>query len=302
MISVKRMEEILYLEKPNLSKPILVIGFEGWPNASEVSSAALQYLVEKIGAKKFASIPVEDFHETSSSRPVAIIKEGRVVELKLPENHFFYSKDFLSKDFILFHGVEPHHRWNLFVDLLFGLAERFEVSQIFTLGGTYDYIPHTYPPMVSALVNHEELRKKAIQAGLGLTEYTGPISIHTFILESARKKGWKAMSLWGHAPQYLQIRNMRVVHAVLKSLTRLTGVAIDLSELERASDFFIQQVNHLVEQDPKLQAVITKLEEVYKQSDQMPPEMKSGEGLKEDKVIYIQAFLKNPEDEEKKEG
>src|SRR4030043_2416668 len=51
------MEEILYLENPNLKKPILVIGFEGWPNAAEVSSAALQYLVEKLEAKKFASIP-----------------------------------------------------------------------------------------------------------------------------------------------------------------------------------------------------------------------------------------------------
>ena len=149
------MEEILYLEKPNLSKPILIIGFEGWPNAAEASSAALQYLVEKLKAKKFASIPTEDFHETSTSRPVAIIKQGRVVELKLPENLFFYSKDFLSKDLILFHGVEPHRHWSLFVDILFGLTERFEVSQIFTLGGTYDYIPHTRPPMVSAGYNHK---------------------------------------------------------------------------------------------------------------------------------------------------
>ncbi len=296
------MEEILYLEKPNLNKPILIIGFEGWPNAAEASSAALQYLVEKSKAKKFASISTEDFHETSSSRPAAIIKQGKVVELKLPENHFFYSKDFLSKDLILFHGVEPHRHWNLFVDLLFGLTERFEVSQIFTLGGTYDYIPHTHPPMVSALVSHEDLKKKAIQAGLGLTEYTGPISIHTFILESARKRGWKAMSLWGHAPQYLQTRNMRVVLALLKGLVRLTGVEIDLSELERASEFFIQQVNHLVEQDPKLQEIIAKLEEVYKQSGQMASEVKGEEDSKEDKVVYIQAFLKKQEDEEKKEG
>jgi proteasome assembly chaperone (PAC2) family protein len=295
------MEEILYIEKPNLNKPILVIGFEGWPNAAEVSSAALQYLVEKLKARKFASIPIEDFHELSVSRPVAVIKEGRLVELKFPGNHFYYSKDLDSKDFILFQGVEPHLRWNLFVDLLFGLAEKFDVSQIFTLGGTYDYIPHTYPPMVSALVNHEDLREKAIQAGLGLTEYTGPISIHTFILESARKRGLKTMSLWGHAPQYLQTRNISVVHSVLKSLFRMAGVRMDLSELEKASDLFNQQVKHLVGQDPKLQEIVNKLEEVYQQSGQVPPGEKE-EGTKEDKVIYFQAFLKKQEDEEKKEG
>jgi proteasome assembly chaperone (PAC2) family protein len=175
------------------------------------------------------------------------------------------------------------------------------VRQIFTIGGTYDYIPHTYPPMVSALFNHEDLREKVIQAGFGLTEYTGPISIHTFILEAAKKKGLKALSLWGHAPQYLQTKNMKVVCAVLKRLVDVTKIEIDLSELENAGAYFDQQVNHLVEQDPKLQEVISKLEEVYKQSERIPRPPKMGEEAKDDKVVYIQAFLKKLEDEEKKE-
>ena len=290
------MEEILYLEKPNLNKPYLVIGFEGWPNAAEVSSSALQFLIEKLNAKKFASIPLESFYQLSSSRPVAVIKEGRLMELKFPGNDFYYSKDPLSKDFIFFYGVEPHLRWGLFADLLLDLTEKFDVSQIFTLGGTYDYVPHTYPPTVSALFNHEDLKGEVIRAGLGLTEYSGPISIHTFILEAAKKRGLKAMSLWGHAPQYLQTKNVKVACSVLKSLIQLTEIKIDLSELERAGDYFDQQVNHLVEEDPTLQEVISKLEEIYKRSEKGPPLSK------EDKVVYIQAFLKRQEDEEKKEG
>src|SRR4030042_1099909 len=189
------MEEIIYFEKPNLYKPYLIIGFEGWPNAAEVSSSALQYLVENLEAKKFASIPIESFYQISSSRPVAIIKEGRLMELKYPNNHFYYSKHSLSNDLILFYGIEPHLQWNLFTDILLDLAERFDVSQIFTIGGTYDYIPHTSPTKVSAVFHHEDLKEKLIQAGLGMTEYTGPISIHTFILEASRKRGLKAISL-----------------------------------------------------------------------------------------------------------
>jgi hypothetical protein len=94
---------------------------------------------------------------------------------------------------------------------------------------------------------------------------------------------------------------MRVVHSVLKSLFCMTGVRMDLSELEKASDSFHQQVDRLVEQDPKLQQVISKLEEVYKQSGQVPAGEKREEGTKEDKIIYIQAFLKKQEDEGKKE-
>jgi proteasome assembly chaperone (PAC2) family protein len=297
-----KMEEIIYLEKPNLTKPYLIIGFEGWPNAAEVSSFALQHLVDNLEAKKFASIPTENFYKISSLRPMAVIKQGRLIELKSPGNHFYYVKNPLFNDLILFYGVEPHLRWNVFADLLLDLAERFHVIQIFTIGGTYDYIPHTYPPMVSALFNHEELREKVIQAGLGLTEYSGPISIHTFILEAAKKRDLKAVSLWGHAPQYLHTRNVKVVCSVLRRLIDLTQIEVDLSELENAGDYFDQQVNQLVKEDPKLQEVISKLEEVYKRSEKLSAESKQEEGLKDDKVVYIQAFLKKLEDEEKKEG
>jgi proteasome assembly chaperone (PAC2) family protein len=296
------MEEIIYFQKPNLRKPYLIIGFEGWPNAAEVSSSVLQFLVENLKAKKFASIPTETFYQISSSRPVGSIKEGRLLELKSPGNHFYFSKGPLSNDLLLFSGIEPHLQWTLFADLVLDLAERFNVSQVFTIGGTYDFIPHTFPPLVTALFNHEDLRQKVVQAGLELTDYTGPISIQTFILEAARKRDLKGISLWGHAPQYLQAKNVKVVYSVLKVLVGLINLEIDLSELERASDYFDQQINHIVEQDAKLQEVITKLEETYKRSERNSSLSKNSEDSKEEKVIYIQAFLKKLEDEEKKEG
>lgn len=298
----KIMEGMIYSEKPNLNKPYLIIGFDGWPNAAEVSSFALQHLIDSFKARKFASIPTENFYQISSLRPMAIIKEGKLLELKFSGNHFFYVKNDYTNDLILFYGIEPHLRWSIFADFILDLAETFGVAQIFTIGGTYDYIPHTYPPMVSALFNHERLREKVIELGLGLTEYSGPISIHTFILEAAKKRGMEAVSLWGHAPQYLQTRNIKVACSVLRKLMEWIKIEIDLSELENASHYFEEQVNHLVEQDPKLQEIISKLEEVYKRSEKIPHSTQKEEGTKEDKVVYIQAFLKKMEDEGKKEG
>ena len=296
------MEEIYYLEEPALYRPYLILGFEGWPNAASVSSFSIEYLIDRLKAKRFASIPSGNFYQTSSARPVATIKEGRLLELKFPGNHFYYSKGEGTPDVILFQGIEPHLRWSVFVDILMRVVERFNVAQVLTLGGTYDYIPHTLRPMVSAVFNHDDLREKIIRAGLALTEYTGPISIHTFIQEAGRKRGVKVISLWGHAPQYLQTKNIKVVHSVLGRLTELTGIEVDLSELEKATDFFDQQVNHLVEGDPKLQEIISKMEQVYRQSER--PSSASGKESdleKEEKVVYIQAFLKRSEDEEKKE-
>jgi hypothetical protein len=93
-----------------------------------------------------------------------------------------------------------------------------------------------------------------------------------------------------------------VVCSLLKRLIDLTKIEVDLSELEKAGDYFDLQVTHLVEEDPKLREVISKLEEVYKRSGKIPEPSRSEEGAKEDKVVYIQAFLKKMEDEEKKES
>ena len=293
------MEEITYLERPVLVKPYLIVGFEGWPNAGEISSFALRHLVDSLGAREFAFIPTENFYQMSSLRPMAVIKDGRVIELKSSGNHFYYVKGLPSNDLILFSGVEPHLRWNVFADLILELAEGFHVTQIFTIGGTYDYVPHTYPPVVSGLFNHEELRERVVRAGLGLTEYSGPISIHTFILEAARKRNLDAISLWGHVPQYLQTRNVKVVCSLLKRLTDLTGIKIDLADLEKAGDYFDQQIHQLVEEDPKLQEVISKLEEIYKGSERIRQPLGKEKGPRQDKVVYVQAFLKKSEDEKK---
>jgi proteasome assembly chaperone (PAC2) family protein len=112
----------------------------------------------------------------------------------------------------------------------------------------------------------------------------------------------KAISLWGHAPQYLHARNIKVIHAVLQKLNALVDMEMDLYELQQAGEYFDQQVNQLVEQDPKLQEIISKLEEVYQHSGQQDPGHRGEEGTKEEKVVYIEAFLKKQEDEEKKEG
>lgn len=294
------MDEITYEEIPDMKQPYLVAGFEGWPNAAEVSSFSLQHLIDLLKAKRFASISLEPFCQVTSNRPMAVIKNGRLLELNLPGNHFYYSKDFSGKDLILFSGIEPHFRWTLFAERFLDLAQRFGVNRFFTLGGTYDYIPHSHPTRVSALFNHEELREEVLEAGLHLTEYVGPISIHTFLLEAARKRGLKGISLWGHAPQYLQARNIKVVYGVLQKLNELMNMEMDLSRLASASDFFEKQVNDLVKQDPKLQEILHQLEEAYQKSDRPFPYEKKEEP-KEDKVVYIQAFLKRQEDEEKKE-
>jgi proteasome assembly chaperone (PAC2) family protein len=149
----------------------------------------------------------ENFYQISSLRPVAVIKEGRLIELKIPGNHFYYVKNPHSHDLILFHGTEPHLRWNVFADTILDLAEKYDVPQIFTIGGTYDYIPHTFPPVVSALYNHEELKEVVIRTGLGLTEYRAHQHPYLYF-GGCQKEGFEGNQFWG-MPQHLQTKNTK---------------------------------------------------------------------------------------------
>ena len=77
---------------------------------------------------------------------------------------------------------------------------------------------------------------------------------------------------------------------------------VDLSELQKTAAAFDERVNHLVEEDPKLKEVIGQMEQIHRQTQKSSPGSRQEEDLKnEEKVIYIQAFLKKPEDGEKKE-
>ena len=53
----------------------------------------------------------------------------------------------------------------------------------------------------------------------------------------------------------------------------------------------------MIEKDPKLQEVIMKLEKVYRQASGVSSAGAKEEETKEDKVVYIQAFLKRQDEE-----
>jgi proteasome assembly chaperone (PAC2) family protein len=288
-------DEISYSEMPVLDRPCMILGFEGWPNAAEVSSLALSQMVDLLKARPFAEVSAELFYEFTTLRPVGRISEGRLVDLRLPRNQFYYSTGVASRDVILFLGVEPHLQWATYTELLIGVARKFGVAEIFSLGGTYDTVPHTRPPEVSAVCGGEGLREKALHAGLALTEYQGPVSIHSFIMEKASREGFSAMSLWGHAPHYLQTRNTKVALSLLRRLSGLLNLDLDLSEMRKASALFEQQIQQLVDHDPKLREIVRRLDEAYSHGG--PSAEREGEP-KEEKVVYLRAFLKRQEEGE----
>ena len=293
------MEGLIYHDKPNLVSPYLVMGFEGWPDAGGVSSGVVSYLREKLAARKLAEIRPDDFYVFQSQgneagRPITRIEGGIVRTVSFPSIVFwFHQREGSAHDLIVSLGREPELRWNTYVETVLDLVREFNVQGVYTVGGTYDRVPHTIEPVITAVVNEPGLRAAMRGHGIGLTSYEGPSSIHTMLLLAARRKGISAASLWGHAPHYIQVPNARVCYSVLQKLVRMLGVDLDLEGARKAAEYLDQRVNAAIEEKAELKEHVKRLEEEYLKGRQQV-----GELLSEDILKEVEDFLQKKKDGE----
>ena len=132
-------DNIVVVEKPSLRQPYMVCGISGWVDGGEAATGSIGYLVEKLGAKKFAELPSERFHIFQvpgqlSLRPHIRIADGILEECHLPQNQFFYwVNPHAEKDMILFLGTEPNLNWPEYAEAILSIAREFAASRIYLL-------------------------------------------------------------------------------------------------------------------------------------------------------------------------
>jgi proteasome assembly chaperone (PAC2) family protein len=286
-------KNLFIYERPKLNRPYLVIAFEGWPDAGRVASGAVTYLRDKLGARQMAEVEPDDFYlfQTPSGellRPTVEIKNGGTGSLKFPATGFwFYKGESSPHDLILVLGREPELRWRNYTNLVLGFAREYRVERIYALGGTFDIVPHSIEPLVGAVLGAPELSAEVAQQGIQLINYRGPSSIHSAILLEAGRWGIPALALWGYVPHYVQVPNARVCHAVLRQLTKMIGLEIDLAPLERDGRHLTETIDRAVAEKSELAEYVKRLETEYGRGREVP-----AEPLKEDVIKEIEDFLK----------
>ncbi len=293
------MSKFTFYKKPKLNSPYLVAGFDGWPDAGKVSSGAVRYLRNKLNARKFAEIDPNDFYIFQSPgvellRPTTVIEDGQVKDLSLPSTGFWAwnNKESTGHDLILVLGVEPHLRWNEYADVFLNLAQELSVQRIYTIGGTYDRVPHTMEPIISAVSNDQALEAELRKYNIEPTSYHGPSSVHSLLLYSATKRNLKSASIWGHAPHYIQTPNSKVCYSILIRLTAMLEMAIDLDDIKQEGEELDEQINMAVAQKPELAEYVKKLEEEYRLAD-------THEAAGPEEIIReVEDFLRDKKDSE----
>ena len=118
------MEPGIHIEEvPELERPILIAGFDGWGNALDISSSMVTYLTGKLNAKYFARINPDPFYRYDETRPIVKIEEGDLKGISTPGGSFYAARTSSGeRDLVILKADEPDLRWFHFISELFSLC------------------------------------------------------------------------------------------------------------------------------------------------------------------------------------
>ncbi|MBW1835696.1 MAG: PAC2 family protein [Deltaproteobacteria bacterium] len=274
---------------PELNKPLLIAGFDGWGNALDISKGMVTHLIHKLQAEPFAKIDPDTFYHYDETRPRVNIEEG-VLKSFLPPGGTFYAVPSRSgeKDLVILEANEPNLRWFQFVDALLALCEKLGVETIITLGSMYDSVLHS-DRIISGIASSENDLTKLKQKNVIPIHYQGPSAIHSIIHSESPPKGVHSISLWCHCPYYLQgITHLGLLATLGDLLSFLGDFKLNTEDLETGWKVLKVKIQGFIENNPELQTVINELRKAKVKGSWANV---AGSIKKDEKVINIKDFL-----------
>ncbi len=278
---------LTYLERPNFRRTILIAAWAGWPDAAEAASRTIREVNRRLPTRKFAYIDHEHFYDFSQQRPVVSYREDGVRLLDWPTNEFFYWQPDESaapgqKDVIVFLGVEPHLQWRRYADQLLEIADPANVDLLITVGALLDSVPHTRSPRVTVSAGQDDLGPGYEGLSFPRPTYEGPSGITSVVTDRYASRGVPWVSLWGHAPHYVQVaHNPSLAHAILRELQQFLPREMEMDELRIESEEYAANLTRALEGEQEIAGYVKRLEERYDTEEEASRHPEPGEILQE---------------------
>lgn len=247
-------------ELPTLRDPIVVAAFEGWNDAGDAASAALEHLDETWNATQLMTIDDEDYYDYQVNRPIVRLIDGVTRELEWPGMHISYcSPPGSERDVVLMHGVEPNMRWRSFCSRLLAIADRLNVSTVVILGALLADTPHTRPVPVSGTAYSPDA---AQFFGLEETRYEGPTGIAGVFQDACVNAGIPAVTFWAAVPHYVsQPPNPKATVALLRRVEDVLDVEVPLGDLPIQAEEWEEAVTEMTAEDEEINEYVQSLEQ-----------------------------------------
>jgi len=273
-------------EPPELRAPALICAFAGWNDAASSATAALEAVAASLDPQVVARMDPEEFYDFQVNRPTIRLVEGRTRDIDWPANTLLTAEvPTAERDLVLFSGVEPNLRWRGFAGAIVDAARRLNVEMVITLGALIADVAHTRPVPITGLASDPDLVERL---GLSRSSYEGPTGIVGVLHDACQTHELASASLWAAVPHYVAaVPNPKAALALLRRLEGLTGVAVEASELEDASERFDEQVDRAVSANPEIEELVRKLEASQEESIELGREVSA-----DDIAHEFQQFLR----------
>ena len=243
------------------TRPVLVMGLEGWVDAGLSGGNALSALLGSMRTEPIVTFDADQLVDHRSRRPAQRIVNGVLETVTFSEIQLRYGTDASGNDVLLLVGPEPDYKWKAFRDELVSVCVDLGVRLAVGLGGFPSPMPHTRPTRIIATAIDQVM---ANEVGFipGVREV--PAGIHAALLKGFEDHAIPALSLWAMVPHYVSgMPYPEASVSLLEQLARLGGVVVDLTELRGAAEVTRNRIDSLIAQNPEHIAMVEGLERQY---------------------------------------
>ncbi|QXG76141.1 PAC2 family protein [Modestobacter sp. L9-4] len=245
---------------PELDDPVVVVAFEGWNDAGDAATGAVEHLELIWDATPLAALDPEDYYDFQVNRPTVSLVDGVSRRLEWPTTRISVAKPPGSdRHVVLIRGIEPNMRWRSFCDELIGICQELGVTTVVALGALLADTPHTRPTPVSGSAYDAE---SARQWGVETSRYEGPTGILGVFADACVQTGLPAVSFWAAVPHYVsQPPSPRATIALLQRVEEVLELTVPLGALPQQADEWVTTVDEMAQEDEEVVEYVRSLEE-----------------------------------------
>ncbi|NED94205.1 PAC2 family protein [Phytoactinopolyspora alkaliphila] len=268
---------------PQLHEPVLIAAFEGWNDAGESATGAVEHLEQTWNAEPLASLDPDEYYDFQVNRPIVSLDPDGIRSLQWPTTRMSLANSpDLGRDVVLLRGIEPNMRWRGFCAELLSVAADLGVEQVVTFGALLADVPHTRPVPVTASASDPAT---ASSLGLEPSRYEGPTGIVGVFQDAASRGGLNAVSLWAAVPHYVgQSPCPKATVVLLRRLEDILDLPVPLGDLPEQAEAWQHGVEELAQEDADVAEYVQRLEEA---SDTIDLPEASGEHIAREFERYL---------------
>lgn len=202
-----------------------------WPGLGQVALTAGYYLMSRLHMHETRPLPAQDLFDVDQ----VDIEDGIVRTARLPKTRIFLWEDpDRRQDIIVLIGeAQPPAGKLVFCERLLDYAERLGAKEVYTFAALATDIDLRSPSRVFGVATHAEGKKRLEDGEVPMLAAGHLSGLNGILLGVAAQRGWRGLGLLGEMPALMTpVPFAKASAAVLGTFSRLTGIRIELKELE----------------------------------------------------------------------